>query len=59
MNKTEINGGENIKEAKQKFLKPEDLRSRPRLAELVDKHGTVYVIMPDGIPLKVTRAKLV
>ena len=58
MKKTEVNGGEEMKEAKPKFIGSEELRSRPNLGKLVDAHGTIYLTMPDGVPLKITRAKL-
>jgi len=60
MSKTDIrNDGENKKEAPIKLHNWSSVRTIKRLNELVDKYDTLYIVNPEGVPLKVTKAKLV
>lgn len=45
-------------ESEPYFCDSKDLRSFERLKELVDTYGVVYVPMPKGVPLKITKASL-
>jgi len=59
MAKIEVRSNEENIEAPLKFLKfTEFSKSLVKLEELINKHGTIFISMPDGPPLKLTRARV-